>query len=55
MISSQAMNAGGEQGVPPFARTVLLFASFAAVIVAGSHLAYQYLRLAEGYARLVLH
>jgi hypothetical protein len=55
MITAAAMDAEGEQGMPPAARTALLFATLAAVILAGSHLAYQYLRLAEGYARLILH
>lgn len=55
MIVRVEMDAEVKRGIAPSGRTVLLMASLAAVIAAGSHLAYEYLCLAEGYIRIVLH
>ena len=51
---SVSQTEGGRQ-LPPKVRLAILLAGSAALTVALAHLGYEYLRLGEGFARLVLH
>ena len=48
------MEAEHREWFRAWGKTALLLAAFAALTIAASHLTYQYLRLGEGYARLIL-